>query len=646
MSLITSSTQYPGLSVAERVKPLSAADAAHSNTKVAVSDGISNLTSVLADLKANIKNISSIAVTGTLSFTGAQLKQYGDVIAKISGNQTIKATTVDLASLSAVLKNKNVKNIEISDTSANIQAHMGSLIANNSKITTVTKSDAGEMTLTDKNYSLALATGGVLTKLIGTHADLTATGDQLKVSGVAVSRASARINDTRVKDVTISDSLSNIVDAAKNLTMDIAAITKVNVSSHVTKTMTAAAYSAFKGNTALIAAIGAGDHPNALANAFVLTGATLADSLTAGTYGADANVKSISVTDTTGSEALASTMSSKVTRVNFTTSKANFQDHSDRIAALGSKLGSVKVTNADTVTLAASSIRSKAAISALAKTTGQSGSPVGVAVTDASLSDMHSLIANKQVNKADIRDTVKNMLEFSSDGFATLSNLTNVTITIADNASNVSANAEALKNAVEQYQHQQQTLELAVEDTAANLGNNIDGLQTVATAITGANADATRIHINQTDHTALIKVDFSQYTTDHQILAYAAADTSNAQNVEIASGSDSTALVGVGVGAANDIDHAKQISFQLETQAALLAMGTAPTASQGSGSKSPAAASVAADKLTMYKDIKQIDLTLVGSAGVTKYDTFADDDNLTAATLTSTGLTLRVSILA
>jgi len=644
MSLITSSTQYPGLSVAERVKPLSAASSASSKTKVAVSDSLSNLTSALADLKANIKNISSIAVTGTLSFTGEQLKQYGDVIAKISGNQTITATTVDLASLSAVLKNKNVKNIEISDTSANIQAHMGSLIANNSKITTVSRSDAVVMTLTDKNYSLALATGGVLTKLTGGNADLTATGGQLKVSGVAVSRASARINDTRVKDVTISDSLSNIVDAAKNLTMDITAITGVNVSSHVTKTMTAAAYGAFKGNTALIAAIGAGDHPNALANAFVLTGATLADSLTTpGTYGADANVKSISVTDTTGNEALASAMSSKVTRVNFTTSKANFELHSDGIAALGSKLGSVKVTDADTVTLAASSIRSKAAISALAKTTGQSGSPVGVGVIDASLSDMHSLIANKQVNKADIRDTVKNMLEFSSDGFATLSNLTNVTITIADNASNVSANAVALINAVEQYQHQQQTLELAVEDTAANLGNNIHGLQTVATAITGANADATRIHINQTDDSALIKVDFSQYTTDHQILAYAAADTGNAKNVEIASGSNSTV---VGVDGANDIDHAKQISFQLQAQAALLARGTAPTASQGSGSKSPAAASLAADKLTMYKDIKQIDLTLVGSAGVTKYGLIATDDNLIAATLTSTGLTLRVSILA
>ena len=86
---LTISTQYSGLTMAGRVAGAStAAVAATSNTKVALSSNLTLLKASLAGLKANINNISSIAVTdaGTLSFTAAELTgstgvtKYADIL--------------------------------------------------------------------------------------------------------------------------------------------------------------------------------------------------------------------------------------------------------------------------------------------------------------------------------------------------------------------------------------------------------------------------------------------------------------------------------------------------------------------------------------------------------------------------------------
>jgi hypothetical protein len=247
--------------------------------KVQVTTNLALLKTSLAGLQSNIKNIASINVsdTGPLSFSASEMKLYGAVIGKISGNRDLTATAVDMASFGAIAKNKNVKNINVSDSTANIQRNMGLLIANNGKIPAlgISRTDiATELTLTDRVYNQANATGGVLSKVTGVSQ---LTG-KINITGVAASQITARLADTKVKTVSITDSTSNIVAAASNLTTNIGRVDKVNVTVKST-TIDTAGYTAFKSNTNLIAKI-ANTNPNALRNAFNVTDVSVADSKT------------------------------------------------------------------------------------------------------------------------------------------------------------------------------------------------------------------------------------------------------------------------------------------------------------------------------------------------------------------------------
>ena len=168
---LISSVSNTGLSLKQTVAPVapsSVTAALTSKTKVAVSGTLAELTLNLAGLKKNIANISSIKLEGTaafLDFTGAQLSQYADVISKISDNRSLKATAVDATTLAAVLKNKNVKTFDFSDTAANIGASMGTLIANNSKVTSVAVTGTSYMAISYTNFAKANVASGVFSKI-------------------------------------------------------------------------------------------------------------------------------------------------------------------------------------------------------------------------------------------------------------------------------------------------------------------------------------------------------------------------------------------------------------------------------------------------------------------------------------------------
>lgn len=637
MSLIAPVTQYPGISIASRASAASTVTAATvSTTKVAVSDSLANLKANLGKLQANIKNVSSITVTetgvletGVLSFTGADLLKYKDVIAKIDGNRSLKATDVNLASLSNITKNKSVTLIDINDGTLNIQNNMSSLIASNAKLGVITKSDANALAIDDKNYVKANVTGGVFSKIVPT---LTA---KVNITGVAASDVIARLGDTKVNTVSVSDSLTNIVAKAVDLTTSIAKVSTVNVSGAAKTTLKASDYTTFLGKTALLGKIVTPEKPNALNKAFTLTEAALSDSLTTGSWGSDAKVMSIAVKSAltastgTGSMPAASLLSSKVAKVDLTVANNTlFAGNVANMAALGKKLASVQfsASPATGLTLNADVIRDKANASVIAKTTGSDKKPVGVTVSNALLSDFSTLLANKQVNHADIVSNVKDLLAFSNDGFAAIPVSSTITITLADNATNINDNSAKLAVAIANYKDK--VLSLDVTDTAEKLGTNIGGLHDVIGALKDANVGNTNIKIHQVngttglaDTTSNVKVTFAQYTADHDVLEYIKTDTGNAKGVEIVAGENTTG-----------IDIAKTIGFQIQMADFVSGgmTGTVPAPGNPiSGTTDPTADTT---NLAKYRDVAKIDISfksIVGKTAIEAYndmDTAADPD--------------------
>jgi hypothetical protein len=654
MSLVASTTNT-GISIRQTVAPTTpslTAAAVNATKKVAVSDSLQNLKNDLVGLKKNIGNISSINITdtGALSFSGEELTKYADVIAKISGGRAFTATAVDATTLDGVLKNKKVTSVEVRDTAANVGNKIGSLIANSSRVTKLNVSDnaTADMAITYSNFSLANASGGLFSKLTAGGgagvATLTALDGKLNVSGVSVANYASVSGDAKFHSATISDTLANIV-IARN-TLDTAAgssdVTKVNLVSKGATSITSSDYTAFKGKTDLLAAI----DPNSLKGAFAVTGVTAFTDVAPGSALAnDINVKSITVAGSISSLPAITSLSSKVTKVDLSGTRLNFEAAGvmDKLAALGSKLGRVTITDDTTVTVAASNIRRKDVAVALAKTVGSDTKAIGAAVTGANLADVNGLLANKQVSSAAISDTARNMLRFSADKFAMLNNSANVTITIEDNATNVSKYHTELKNAVTQFNSSK--IRLSITDTATNLtasvadtagvtGKNITNIDEVATAISST-YDNYRIKIKQVnatgalDTTSKIKVDLTTYNSSRDILQYVADTTTGlaAKHVEL----DTTSSIAGAAGSAASINAAKQVSNTLTmnqyitTATAALQAGTTVATAPGAfvagvGYTSAVTAqtpvsmtganAIKYNGVGLYEDVAKIDITL------------------------------------
>lgn len=587
MSLIVAPTQYPGMTIGSRANgPVTdASQAAKSLTKVDLKTSLTDLSGNLYRLQANIKNIGSIEVdnpsSGNLSFKAADLIKYKNVIDKITGNRSLEATDVSMAYFDDINRIKNVTTMSIKDSTNNIQNNISSLISKNSKITAITRTnDQSVITVDDKNYLLANANSGIFSKM-GSLAGL------VNVTGVAAADAGTRATstDTKINKISVADSLSNIVANAGSLKTNKEKISFVNTKGVLTATMTAAQYSTFRtDHTELIGKIANSQNPNALNKAFVITDATIADSTTTGFLGADSRVRSIIVKDTADSATkrlpAPNLLSSKINQVDLTFASADpnasvdYQKNLDVIVALGSKLTSVKV-NSTQLTLDAGVDRDKSKdrliFGVLAKTKGSDNAPVGVYVKNAQLSDIAKLIPIKQVNKADIVTNVKDLLDFSSDGFSAIPVTNTITITLADNATNINDNAAKLAKAITTYNDK--VLKLQVADTAEKLGNNIDGLQSVVTALKSANPGTTAITIDQTDNASNVKVSFDQYTSAKDVLDYIktdlkAADATRTKFIEIDAGSNSNGVTnavligGAAIANTNYTDVAKvKISF-------------------------------------------------------------------------------------
>lgn len=646
MSLITSATKT-GLAtyqLAISKAPVVASDFATSTARrVAVGDTLSNIKTAFTALGSNIAKVYSIDVsdTGRLEFTAAEFKNNAGVIAKISGKREFKVTGVTMADMPAMLKNKNVKDITISDSTANIQAGMGMLVSNNSRLSSITKTDATtDMTISSGNYRQGNATGGVLSKF----ADAFAVG-KLNVKGASASDVASISADAKIETVSISDSVANIFKNATALGAAIT-LTKVDtISASVGKTpfisLTVAAYSQFKtDNEDLIELVTAGN-ANAMNGAFALTGATIAN-ITANTNAltTDVKVKSITVSDTaanvTGATAA---VLAKVTKADVTTTAALLGATSaslvTSLAGLGSKLSSVTLTAGNSIAnLDVSNIKDKAKALVLAKTKGLNGDPVGLEVVNAKLADVKSLLANKQVNTAKIADTARNMLAFSADQFTMLANAKTVSFALTDNATNIGKYGAMLETAVKQFNTDRITLD--IKDTVTNLTTNLEKLDKIATAITGEDAfgnskyDNAKIKIKQiaagsldtADITNNIKVDYSNYSARRDVLQYIADATGDQTHVEFVTDQTSSAL---------SIQNARNVSATLTSQqyvdstitklragtqantAPVFAAATYTSLSAASVPDQASADAVRFNGKAKYEDVAQINIKLSGT---------------------------------
>ena len=400
-------------------------------------------------------------------------------------------------------------------------------------------------------------------------------------------------------------------------------------------------YSNLLSQTNLMGAMGS----SALRNAFSVTDASFAASAPGtGALAKDGNVKSIAVVDIIRNLPVATGLSSKVNRVDLSGTRADYEATGalDKMAALEGKLGKVSLTDGNTVTIAATAIRFKNVTNALAKTVGSDGNAVGAEVTGANLADVSGLLANKQVNRAAISDTAENMLNFSADTFAILSHSANVTLTLEDNATNVSRYHNELKAAVKLFNSCD--LQLSVQDTAQNLTDNLANLDDVATSISRI-YDNTRIKIKQVDATgaaditSLIKVDYSSYAARRDVLQYVKDATSGMaqEHVEI----DTNAI-----DSATSINNAKLISENLRVRKYLTdlqyqfspgpppggTLATVPTFTAGAGIVQNPNLNTAENRLryngwTNYSDVKQIDIALKGDIATkaTEYGSISRD---------------------
>ncbi len=672
MSLITSATNT-GLSIKQQAisaAPLGAAAAAAAippAKKYAVEEThFIDILNNAAGLRANVSNISSINVTdtGVLSLTKAQYKDNASLISKLSGNRQFKITdAVTMEEMSALVKNKNVVSIAaVTDTAANIEAGMGTLISNNGKLNagSITKTVlTADIAISSANYKQANAAAGVLSKF----AAGSFTAANLNVTGASASDVAGILSDTtKVKTVSITDSVANIFNNAAALTTNIAKVGTVTATAAKTPFMRIAAtgangYAAYTAaNSGLITKVNAGN-ANALKDAFVLTGAVIAD-VTAGII-ADTKVKSIEVTDTATLVAGATAAQlAKVSKADVNTTdlllKASNASLVTSLANLGSKLSSVTLTAGNKLDgLDVANIKDKSKALVLAKTKGANGDPIGLEIVNATLADVNGLLANKQVNKADIADTAKNMLAFSADKFTTLANAKTVTFAITDNATNISKYHTLLETAVSQFNRDR--VSLNVKDTAANLTANLENLDSVASAITKdsnnvVQYDSNRIKIKQiqvsnlgvetNDTASMIKVAYSNYSARRDVLQYVADATGiTAKHVEI----DTTSSLASQAGSAQSINNAKNISTTLTTNlyiataTAALQQGNTVAAAPAPPSTPPVYATgttvVAGTAATMtgtnaikyngvglYEDVAQIDIKLKGNLTQNKDD--------------------------
>jgi hypothetical protein len=109
----------------------------HTSHPSGVSDSSDNLSAQIDDLALNPRRISGILVSDSkqpIGITVAQFASDATALSKVIGSYSLNvtnATSGDVATLSA---NNKVVSMQVTDTTANVQANVGDIVANGPKL--------------------------------------------------------------------------------------------------------------------------------------------------------------------------------------------------------------------------------------------------------------------------------------------------------------------------------------------------------------------------------------------------------------------------------------------------------------------------------------------------------------------------------
>lgn len=178
----------------------------------------SNLDSLQTIVSA--AKISSLTVTDTpfLTVTAHQLSSDAGVLAHVSGNYTLSVTSVSASNASATARQSHVASVAVSDTVANVAAHLDNLqtLAASGKLASIGFTDSGTPVLT-VTAAQQTADAAAIHNIVGPYTQVIAPNGSVFYSAIA-SGGSAYTGGTGINTVVYADNSSNytVAETAAN----------------------------------------------------------------------------------------------------------------------------------------------------------------------------------------------------------------------------------------------------------------------------------------------------------------------------------------------------------------------------------------------------------------------------------------------
>ena len=448
-------------------------------TGMTVSDDGTALTSQLASLASlggKVKRIEQTDAGTALALTATQWSTYSGLLGKVSGGVLANISDVKASGASALRADDRVASVSVSDSAAQISAHLDSLQGLGPLLTRIAQSDSDPISVSMAQLDSAAST---LDKL---GSDYT-----LAVRGASASDAQALLDDrySHVTSVAVSDTSANIArqldalqdnsklgsiaqtGAAAPLSISLAQLERnadalgkiqgsysvaiqdataadvgrLSANSRVSGMVVKDTAQAIVGQLADLRAAGAKVRSIELAQ----TPATLEMSQAQwqahqSTLAKIAQNYSVSLSQVSASQASLAASDPRVASLSVSDSMARIGANLDALQALGPKLGAITPTDSASTSLTLSAARYRADAAALAKINSDSYT---LSVTAASVADLPTLAADSRIGRIAVLDEGNNI----AAGLASFSGLSQLsTITVSNPAQPMAISASLWAN--------------------------------------------------------------------------------------------------------------------------------------------------------------------------------------------------------
>lgn len=581
---------------AEKATDLAAQD--HVAT-VSVTDSGANLMASLPALKALGDKLATITLTDNLTPLAMSSTQWTDAAATLSkiGNgfraTLSEVVAADAASLGA---DKRISSLSVRDSGEAVAGKLAELQALGNKLAGISLSGGSTIALSAAQLKASAAVIGKI-----------GTGYSLQVSDVSAARAAAIGARSDVHSFAIADSAANLStywDTLRPLASGISAIAQSDSDA------IALSAAQFAQSSALLAKLG-DDYQLTISKASAEAAAGIA---------ADSHVKTLSVSDT------ASSLSA----------------HLEGLIGIIDKLGTVSVSDAGKLALGATLLQANADFMAKIDT------GYTLSVSGAGAAEATTLAENSHVAEIAVEDSSANIateldnLQALGDKLIGIDQ-TGTATTMSVSASQLVSNADTLDKIVDRYSlavsdagasYAMQLAELptvatiAVRDSAANVADQLDDLQSLGDKLTG---------ISLSDSTPLLPISGQQYGANLAVLeklSDATLAVTGASASQLTALAADTRVTRIGLQ-----DSADQVSGNFT---ALVALGDTLTSIDVTGDSSRIALSAAqyasgADTLAKISDSYTLALSGMDAAGAAA---LASDTTVATLTVSDTAANL------